>query len=276
MKRIKVVLLLGAIMWLAMSMSSCTRIDAACEGIKVNLYGSDKGVDDVVLVTGMVWFNPFTEEVYEYPTYVQMVDYEPFEINAKDGSKFTVDPTLNINPISGKAAAIFKKYRKPLDEVIHDVLKTHIINAYRIKLNAYTTDELVSKREEFERVTEDYLREVLAKENFELGEMTSGLKYPESLERSITAKNQAVQEALRISNEVAAIEAEAQKKIAAAKGNAEAQRITADAEAYYNRTVSASLSNTLVQMKALEKWDGKTPIVSGGGSTFIDASKFVK
>lgn len=276
MKRIKVVLLFGAIMWLTMSMSSCTRIDAACEGIKVNLYGSDKGVDDVVLVTGMVWFNPFTEEVYEYPTYVQMVDYEPFEINAKDGSKFTVDPTLNINPISGKAAAIFKKYRKPLDEVIHDVLKTHIINAYRIKLNAYTTDELVSKREEFERVTEDYLREVLAKENFELGEMTSGLKYPESLERSITAKNQAVQEALRISNEVAAIEAEAQKKIAAAKGNAEAQRITADAEAYYNRTVSASLSNTLVQMKALEKWDGKTPIVSGGASTFIDASKFVK
>lgn len=55
MKRIKIVLLLGAIMWIAMAMSSCTRIDAACEGIKVNLYGSDKGVDDVVLVTGMVW-----------------------------------------------------------------------------------------------------------------------------------------------------------------------------------------------------------------------------
>jgi regulator of protease activity HflC (stomatin/prohibitin superfamily) len=276
MKRIKAIIAVVIAMSMVVMMSSCTRIDAACEGIKVNLYGSDKGVDDVVLVTGMVWFNPFTEEVYEYPTYVQMVDYEPFEINAKDGSKFTVDPTLNINPIGGKAAAIFKKYRKPLDEVIHDVLKTHIINAYRIKLNAYTTDELVSKREEFERVTEDYLREVLAKENFELGEMTSGLKYPESLERSITAKNQAVQEALRISNEVAAIEAEAQKKIAAAKGDAEAQRITADAEAYYNRTVSASLSNTLVQMKALEKWDGKTPIVSGGASTFIDAGKFVK
>lgn len=276
MKRIKAIIAVVIAMSIVVMMSSCTRIDAACEGIKVNLYGSDKGVDDVVLVTGMVWFNPFTEEVYEYPTYVQMVDYEPFEINAKDGSKFTVDPTLNINPVSGKAAAIFKKYRKPLDEVIHDVLKTHIINAYRIKLNAYTTDELVSKREEFERVTEDYLREVLAKENFELGEMTSGLKYPESLERSITAKNQAVQEALRISNEVAAIEAEAQKKIAAAKGDAEAQRITADAEAYYNRTVSASLSNTLVQMKALEKWDGKTPIVSGGASTFIDAGKFVK
>ena len=38
--------------------SSCTRIDAGHEGIKVNLYGSNKGVDNVELCTGMVWFNP--------------------------------------------------------------------------------------------------------------------------------------------------------------------------------------------------------------------------
>ena len=257
--------------------TSCyTRVDAGHEGIKVNLYGDSKGVDDVELVTGAVWYNPITTTVYEYPTFVQTVDYAPFDINAKDGSKFTVDPTININLIPGTAAATFKKYRKPMDEVIHDVLKTHIVNAYRVKLNSYTTDELVSKREEFEKDVEDYLRDVLLKENFELGEMTSGLKYPESLERSITAKNEAVQNALRIENEVAAIEAEAKKKIAEANGSAEALRITADAEAYYNRTVSASLSTNLVNMKALEKWDGKTPIVSGGNGTFIDASKFVK
>lgn len=257
--------------------TSCyTRVDAGHEGIKVNLYGDSKGVDDVELVTGAVWYNPITTAVYEYPTFVQTVDYAPFDINAKDGSKFTVDPTININLIPGTAAATFKKYRKPMDEVIHDVLKTHIVNAYRVKLNSYTTDELVSKREEFEKAVEDYLRDVLLKENFELGEMTSGLKYPESLERSITAKNEAVQNALRIENEVAAIEAEAKKKIAEANGSAEALRITADAEAYYNRTVSASLSTNLVNMKALEKWDGKTPVVSGGNGTFIDASKFVK
>lgn len=257
--------------------TSCyTRIDAGHEGIKVNLYGDSKGVDDVELVTGAVWYNPITTAVYEYPTFVQTVDYAPFDINAKDGSKFTVDPTININLVSGTAAATFKKYRKPMDEVVHEVLKTHIVNAYRVKLNSYTTDELVSKREEFEKAVEDYLRDVLLRENFELGEMTSGLKYPESLEKSITAKNEAVQNALRIENEVAAIEAEAKKKIAEANGNAEAMRITADAEAYYNRTVSASLSTNLVNMKALDKWDGKTPIVSGGSGTFIDASKFVK
>lgn len=257
--------------------TSCyTRVDAGHEGIKVNLYGDSKGVSDVELVTGAVWYNPITTVVYEYPTFVQTVDYAPFDINAKDGSRFTVDPTININLVSGTAAATFKKYRKPMDEVIHDVLKTHIVNAYRIKLNSYTTDELVSKREEFEKAVEDYLRDVLLKENFELGEMTSGLKYPESLEKSITAKNDAVQNALRIENEVAEVEAEAKKNIAEANGKAAALKITADAEAYYNRTVSASLSTNLVNMKALEKWDGKTPVVAGGSGTFIDASKFVK
>lgn len=270
-------LLIAALFLVCCCCSSCfTRVDAGHEGIKVNLYGDSKGVDDVELVTGAVWYNPITTAVYEYPTFVQTVDYAPFDINAKDGSKFTVDPTININLVSGTAAATFKKYRKPMDEVVHDVLKTHIVNAYRVKLNSYTTDELVSKREEFEKAVEDYLRDVLLKENFELGEMTSGLKYPESLEKSITAKNEAVQNALRIENEVAAIEAEAKKKVAEANGNAEAMRITADAEAYYNRTVSASLSANLVNMKALEKWDGKTPVVSGGSGTFIDASKFIK
>lgn len=256
-KKISVVLL-GLVAML--SMASCERIDAGHEGIKVNLYGDDKGVGDVALVTGRVFYNPFTTEIHEYPTYVQTVDYEPFEINAKDGSKFTVDPTININPIGGKSPEIFKKYRKPLKEVITHVLKTHIANAYRIKLNAYTTDELVSKREEFEKVTEDYLREILLKENFELGEMTSGLKYPEALVRSIDAKNQAVQEALRIENEVAAIEAEAKKKVAAAEGEAQALKIKGDAEAEYNRKISASLSGLIVQQEMIKKWDGKLPV----------------
>lgn len=35
--------------------TSCERIDAGHEGILVNLYGSDRGVDDVNLVTGWVW-----------------------------------------------------------------------------------------------------------------------------------------------------------------------------------------------------------------------------
>lgn len=45
-----------SLLFAAMSLTSCSeRIDAGSEGILVNLYGSDKGVDDVSLVTGRVW-----------------------------------------------------------------------------------------------------------------------------------------------------------------------------------------------------------------------------
>ena len=70
----KVIMCLMALFTM-LGMSSCgyERVDAGCEGIKVNLYGSDKGVDDVSLVTGAVWYNPITTAVYEYPTFVQQM-----------------------------------------------------------------------------------------------------------------------------------------------------------------------------------------------------------
>ena len=50
--------------------ASCSRIDAGHEGMKVNLYGSDRGIDDVNLVTGWVFYNPMTTKVYEYPMFI--------------------------------------------------------------------------------------------------------------------------------------------------------------------------------------------------------------
>ena len=44
-------LILGLLsLFMVFSMTSCMeKVDAGCEGIKVNLYGSDKGVDDASL-----------------------------------------------------------------------------------------------------------------------------------------------------------------------------------------------------------------------------------
>ena len=53
--------------------SCMQRIDAGHEGIKVNLYGSDKGVDDVELVTGAVWyFAQLRSPVYDEGVHLEM------------------------------------------------------------------------------------------------------------------------------------------------------------------------------------------------------------
>ena len=267
------VLLFTFIVMISMMFTSCgyERIDAGYEGIKVNLYGDDKGVDDVTLVTGAVWYNTITTAVYEYPTFVQTVDYAPFSINAKDGSSFTVDPTISLKIVDGKSAEVFKKYRKEdITEVINTTLYNYVRNAFRIQLNNYTTDELVSKREEFERAIEERLSKELLAENFKLEQMTSGLQYPQTLVNAIDAKNAAVQEAQKAQNEVLKIKAEAEKKIAAANGEAKALKIKGDAEAEYNRKIAASLSPLIVQQMMLDKWDGKLPVYGTMPTLFKD------
>lgn len=131
--------------------------------------------------------------------------------------------------LTGKSPEVFKKYRKEdIVEVINTTLYNYVKNAFRIQLNNYTTDELVSKREEFEKSIEDRLSKELLAENFQLEQMTSGLQYPQTLVNSIDAKNAAIQQALKAENEVKTIEAEAKKKVAAAQREAEALKIKGD------------------------------------------------
>ena len=100
--------------------------------------------------------------------------------------------------------------------------------------------------------------------------MTSGLQYPQTLVNAIDAKNAAVQEAQKAQNEVLKIKAEAEKKIAAANGEAQALKIKGDAEAEYNRKIAASLSPLIVQQMMLDKWDGKLPVYGTMPTLFKD------
>jgi hypothetical protein len=100
--------------------NSCERVDAGHVGVKVNMYGDNKGVDDVVAVTGMVFYNPITTKIYEFPTFIQHKEYKgenSFIVNSKDGSEFSVSPIMNYSVQREKVPAIFSKYRRPLEDI---------------------------------------------------------------------------------------------------------------------------------------------------------------
>src|SRR5260370_42420131 len=89
------------------------RVDAGHVGIRVKLAGSDRGVQDMPVVTGWVFFNPLTEQIVLFPTSVQNVVWtqsanegravdesitfsssEGVNISADIGLSFHIDPTL--------------------------------------------------------------------------------------------------------------------------------------------------------------------------------------
>ncbi len=136
------------------------------------------------------------------------------------------------------------------------------------------------------------LQDQLGKDGFILDQLTinGALRLPESVATAINRALEQKQQAIQAQNRVAQVEAEARQAIAQAEGQAQAARerargeadsrlITARAEARANLMLRRSMSPQVMQYRALEKWNGKLPVMNGGGAlpmlTF-DAGKLIK
>lgn len=260
-------------------LSSCVKIvDNSEVGIKFKKFSlTEQGDLKATPATGWIFYNPFTTKVFKYPVYVQSINYDEFTVTTKDASVFTMDPYLAYWLDRDRATYVFNKYRKSLHEIEKGYMKTCIYDAYRITANTYTSDSLMSNRGEFEAKVREMLDNSLGREGFKINEFTSQITPPASLSASIEAKNQAIQNALKANNQIAEAEANAKIQVAKARGEADAMKIKADAEAYYNKTISASLSELIIREDFIEKWNGQMPSVQAGGNGMLfDLSKLVK
>ena len=257
---------------MSMFFSSCERIDAGHVGIKVNMYGDTKGVDDITEVTGWVFYNPFASRIVEFPIFMQHKEYtgeESFVVNSKDGSEFHVSPLINYSVQRDKVPYIYSKYRISLEQIQSGFLKTAVYDAFRLTANSYTAEELISNREKFEIKVRAQLDSSLVHEGFIISQMTSNLVYPETFKNAIEAKNNAVQQSLTAENQVKTAEAQAKIKIAQAEGEAQAMLTSAKAESEANRLKQQTLTPLLLQQMWVEKWNGSLPQTQLGQGTNV-------
>ena len=180
-----------------------------------------------------------------------------------------MDPNLSYHLVRARGADVFGKYRKSLEHIEQNYMRTAIYDAYRINANKYTADELIASRAKFEDDVKLMLDSTLSEEGFHIEQFTSQIEPPASLTEMINAKNAAVQAALKAENEVKKAEADAKIAVAKAEGEAKAMRVKADAEAYYNMKISASLTDRIVAEDWIEKWDGHMPTVSSGNGNMM-------
>lgn len=256
---------------------SCSVVDSGEIGVKFHKWSASDdnygGVEGTC--HGWVFYNQYTTSIFKYPTYIQRKNYEPFNVNAKDASIFQMDPTIAYRLNPEKACDIFTKYRKDIEDLENGYIRTCIYEAYRTCANQYTSDSLMSNRANFEADVRSRLEKSLMSEGFMVEEFTSQITPPKSLSDMIDSKNRAVQSALKAENEVKEAEANAKISKAKALGDAEALKIKADAEAYYNKTIAASLSDRIIAEDFIEKWNGILPTVSSGNGMMLDISKII-
>ena len=282
--------------------STTTRVDAGHVGIAVKLAGSDRGVQDMPVVTGWVVYNPITEQIIIFPTSVQNVVWsanphegrpidesitfsssEGVNVNADVGLSFHIDPAL--------APKLYGRFRQNDMMALAD---GYVRNTVREAFNDVASKMPVQdvygagKSKMLAEVTQK-CREVLGKDGFVIDQLTlnGALRLPQNVADAINRAMEATQTAIQSENRVRQVKAEAEQAITQAHGSAEAVRekaegdadallIRARAEAKANEIIRLSMSPVVLQYRALEHWDGKLPTYNGGGQLpllTIDASK---
>lgn len=266
------------LLFLPLALIACEKIPAGNVGIKVSLYGDDKGVQVQELPPGR-YFNGISHEFYRFPTFTQNVSWEDeggsVQFQTREGMSISVNLGVKYHLNSEMISDIFQKYRKGVDEITNTDVRNIVRNALNRHASQYSIRDIYgAKKIEFlDAVIADVKSQtepngIIIEEIFIIGSFF----LPAQVYASIEATQKAEQDALQRTNEVQTSIAEAQKKVEEAKGEAESVRLRAEAEAEANQTIARSISPTLIDYYRVQRWNGEMPQVTGSEGLIIDLS----
>jgi hypothetical protein len=207
-----------------------SRVDAGNVGIKVNLTGDSRGVSKYEYKTGWVVFNTFSEQLYEFPTFQQTIEYEKQQVITKGGFPATIHPKFNYSLKAGSVGDMFQNLRLDIKAVEQGWLQTAIVGAINDVANKWEVDKIFNEREQFESAIVAECNRRLSKW-FTVSQLRTNIVPPQSLQETIIAKTRAIQQAQAEDQKALTAEAEARKKVAIANGDAQQTIIEAKAQA---------------------------------------------
>jgi len=246
------------------------RVDAGHVGIKVNLTGDSRGVSKYEYKTGWVVYNSWTENMYEFPTYQQHIEFDQQQVITDGGFPADIKPSFNYSLKPNAVGDMFQNLRLPIKDVEQGWLKTAIVGAVTDVANTWDVDSIFGHRPAFESaiVAECNLR--LSKW-FVVSQMRSNIVPPEALQEAIIAKTKSVQQAEASKQQAIAAQADGQRKVAVAKADSAEAIINASAQALAIRLKQKELTANYIEYKKIEKWNGELPqTVAGNAGSLIN------
>jgi hypothetical protein len=241
------------------------KIDAGHKGLKINLVGNQRGVSSYQYKTGWVVYNSWTEQVLEFPTYQQHIEYEDQGVILKGGFSATIKPTFNYSLREDAIGDMFVNLRRDIKDVEQGWLKNAIIGAVNDVANTWEVDSIFNHRQAFEAsiVLECNVR--LSKW-FNVSQLRTNIVPPDALQESIINKTKAIQQAEASEQQALAAIAEGKRKVAVARADSAETIINAQAAALAIKIKQNQLSPLYIEYVKWNAWDGKLPTTMAGGT----------
>jgi regulator of protease activity HflC (stomatin/prohibitin superfamily) len=210
-----------------------------------------------VLHEGLQFKVPFVEDIIQMDIKVQKSETDATAaskdlqiVRSKIALNYHIDPE-RVNTIYRRIGADFKS--RVIDPQVQEAVKA--ISAL------YTAEELITKRP---RVRDDIKEAMTARlrefdivvDEFNILDFA----FSDEFNRAIEAKQTAEQNALKAERDLVRIKTEAQQMVTRARAESDSQRLQRE-----------TITPILLQLRAIEKWNGVLPQVTGGAMPFIDA-----
>ena len=263
--------------------TACDRVPPGHRGVLVNLYGNDRGIPDESVGVGRYWTFGY-KELYVFPTFLQNYAWkgeQAITMQTKEGLKVTTDAGITYRIDAANVVKVFQKYRLGVEEITNTFLHNMVRDAMNEVASTMEASELYGgKKDEFITKVNEMVKREAAENGIEVDKiyLVGTFDLPPSVVNSINAKIEATQHAIRIHNEIASTQAEAEKRMIEvemhakqvkieAEARAERIKIEAKSQAEANRILSESLTPEFVHYQTVLRWDGKLPQITGNGVT---------
>ena len=261
--------------------SSYTVISPGNTGVIFNVWtGSLRTVPQ-----GMAWRLPWVTQVQSYPTALRtytMVrrvgegsskEDDSIDLPTREGQHITQDISVTFNTTESQAAQVFKAFKgADIEDIEATFIRRTIITVAQNTAGQMSLSEVISaKRNELQDNIQKILALEVEKMGFHLDKVNLGASHlPQSLEIQMQQKMAAQQQAQQAEYELQKQQMLAKAEVAKAEGEAQAILVRAKAQAAANHLLQTSITQNIIQSKAIDKWDGTLPQVSGGAVPFID------
>jgi regulator of protease activity HflC (stomatin/prohibitin superfamily) len=244
---------------LALCLSCITVVPAGYIGVQQTL-GS---VNMQTLSEGIHFVNPISH-VSDVDVRVVKAQLEKANAGTKDLQVVHTDIVVNYRIDGTKAAHIYKEFGLDLQDKI---LIPAINESFKAVTAHYNSEELITKRDEVSTGIKDELQSKVAPYGLSVSSISLvNFGFSAEYQAAIEQKVIATQATLKADQDLQRIKIEAQQAIAKAKGEAEAIAIQSQA-------INAGGGKDYVNLKAIEKWDGRLPNTMAGTVPFVNVSK---
>lgn len=233
-------------------LATFTIISAGHQGVQVTL----GQVNMTTLGEGFHLVNPISD-VHSVDVRVVKADLKNANASTRDMQSVHTDIVVNYRLDGAKVAHVYKEFGLELEDKI---LLPATNEAFKAVTARYDSEELITKRSEVSQAIHETIQEKVAKYGLIINETSLvNFGFSAQYEAAIEQKVIATQQKLKAEQDLERIKVESDQRIAKAKGEAEAIRIQAQA-------IQQQGGKEYVELKRIEKWDGKLPVTTLGNA----------